>query len=253
MQRTDDDGESWRVANTGVVGQTLQLAADPTDGDVFFLEAGGHLWKTNDGAAHWSLSDTGLPYGASAVAIDPSSPSTAHRRGPDHTARRTAGRPGAAGRRFPRPVAHPGALPSTPRTGTASTRRRTPASSAASTDQGATVDRRHSEYITDLLVAQDGDVFVGTDYTVRRWGPTSSDPTLVSTLPDLFQAFGEDPGDADRIYAGTMHGVYQSIDGGRWTQLTTVGLDSDFITDISRPSLRATAWSPRRAGRRGST
>src|SRR4029079_15989489 len=78
VQRTDDDGESWRVANTGVVGQTLQLAAHPRDGDVFFLEAGGHLWKTNDGAAHWALSDTGLPYGASAVAIDPSSPPTVY-------------------------------------------------------------------------------------------------------------------------------------------------------------------------------
>jgi hypothetical protein len=206
VQRTDDDGESWRVANTGVIGQTLQFAAHPADGDVFFLEAGGHLWKTTDGAAHWSLSDAGIPYGVSAVAIDPSSPSTVYTA---HTATvyrsTTGGAAWSAGSTLPAPGGTVRRLAVDPTDGN-----RVYAGTAfglfRSTDQGATWTPLHSGYITDLLVAADGDVFAGDSQTVRRWGPTSSTPILVSTLPDFFQAFGEDPGAADRIYAATATG-----------------------------------------------
>jgi len=150
------------------------------------------------------------------VATDPSSPSTVYT-AVDQTVYRSTdgGASWSGGSTLPAPGGRARRLAVDPTNGNR-VYAATNAGFFRSTDQGATWIPLHSEYITDLHAAQDGDVFVGVGYTVRRWGPTSLTPDLVSTLPDIFSAFGEDPVDADRIYAGTMHGVYQSLDGGRW-------------------------------------
>jgi photosystem II stability/assembly factor-like uncharacterized protein len=238
VQRTDDDGESWSVANDGVVGQTLQLAAHPTDGDLFFLEAGGHLWKTLDGGANWATSDSGIPYGASAVAVDPSSPSRVYTAVNATVYRSTNGGASWVGSALPAPGGNVRRLAVDPTDGSR-VYAGTNAAFYRSTDGGATWTLLHTEYITDLLVAGDGDAYIGTDFTIRRFGATSSTPVLVATLPDLFRAFGEDPEDPQTVYAGTLHGVYQSADAGkRWVKLTTAGLDSEFITDVTSTSPR---------------
>ena len=226
VQRTDDDGESWRVTNTGVVGQTLQLAADPTDGDVFFLVAGGHLWKTNDGAAHWSLSDTGLPYGASAVAIDQSS------RRSLTAVNQTVYRPQrrdvrGGGSTLPAPGGAAGVWPSTLRTGTASTRQRTPASSAQPirAPRGSRCTAlRHRPALAQTATS------VGVDSTVFRWGPTSSAPTLVRRCRTGSGV--RRPRGCRQDLRRNAAGVYQSIDAA-----VSAACDRrprlDFITDLT--------------------
>jgi hypothetical protein len=53
-------------------------------------------------------------------------------------------------------------------------------------------------------------------------------------LGDIVQELASDPTDAETIYAGTIHGVYESVDsGGQWTKLTTAGLDSQLITHLA--------------------
>jgi phosphodiesterase/alkaline phosphatase D-like protein len=56
-------------------------------------------------------------------------------------------------------------------------------------------------------------------------------------MPDIVRSFAEDPEDSETIYVGTMHGVSQSVDDGRrWTKLTTAGLDSEMISDMTSSS-----------------
>jgi photosystem II stability/assembly factor-like uncharacterized protein len=232
VQRTDDGGESWQVANEGVVGQTLQLAAHPSDGDVFFLIAGGHLWKTTDGAAHWATSDAGFPYGASAVAIDPSVPSNVYTAQTSTVYRSSDGGATWSGSPLPAPGGTVRHLAVDPTDGDR-VYAGTDAAFYRSSDAGVSWTRLHTEYVSDLLVTRNGNAFIGVDYAVRRFSPTSSTPTLVSTLPDLFRSFGEDPEDAETVYAGTFQGVYQSRDGGRrWAKLATAGLDPKLINGI---------------------
>ena len=235
VQRTDDDGDSWQVMNDGIVGQTLQLAAHPTDGNVFFVEAGGHLWKTINGGGHWGLSDIGIPYGASAIAIDPSSPSTVYTGVRETVYRSTDGGVSWTASTLPMATAFTTVhrLAVDPTDGSR-VYAGTYAGLYRSSDGGTTWTLLHADYVHDVLVTGDGDVFTAGTYSVRRFGPASSTPVVVWTYPDHFTAFGEDPEDAEVIYAGTQHGVYQSVDGGgRWAKLATTGLDSDFITDIS--------------------
>jgi photosystem II stability/assembly factor-like uncharacterized protein len=240
VQRTDDDGESWQVANEGVIGQTLRLAAHPTNEDVFYLEAGGRLWKTTDGAAHWDASDAGIPYGVSGVAVDPAAPAKVYTASRFWTAdsstmyRSSDGAATWTASELPAPggtVYHFAVDP------TDGNRVYAGGNSALyrSTDAGVTWTRLHSDYVYDVVVANDGDVFAAIGSSqVLRFGPTSSTPAVVTTgLGDIVQNLTTDPLDAETLYAGTMNGVYQSIDGGgRWAKLTTTGLESKLINGV---------------------
>jgi photosystem II stability/assembly factor-like uncharacterized protein len=235
VQRTDDDGESWQVINSGVIGQTLQLAADPSDGEVFFLEAGGHLWKTTNGGGLWTLSDIGIPYGVSAVAVDPTAPSKVYTAHTSTVYRSLNGGATWTGSPLPTPGGTVRRLAVDP---TNADRVYAGSNSAfyRSTDGGLTWTRLHTDYVYDLVIADDGDVFVSVGSgQVLRFGPASATPVAVSTgLTEAVQTLAKDPVDPETVYAGTVHGVYQSVDGGqRWVKLTTTGLDSELITDIT--------------------
>jgi phosphodiesterase/alkaline phosphatase D-like protein len=240
VQRTDDDGQSWRVTNDGVEGQTLELASHPTNGDVSYLQAGGRLWKTTDGAANWAASDAGIPYGVSGVAVDPAAPAKVYTSSRFWTAavstmyRSSDGGATWTASELPSPggtVYHFAVDP------TNGNRVYAGGNSALyrSTDAGVTWMRLHSDYVYDVVVANDGDVFAAIGSSqVLRFGPTGSTPTVVTTgLGDIVQTLATDPLDAEKIYAGTMNGVYQSVDGGgRWAKLTTAGLESKLINGI---------------------
>lgn len=234
VQRTDDDGESWQVVNDGVIGQTLELAAHPSDSDLFFLQAGGHLWKTTNGGGHWDTSDAGIPYGASAVAIDPSSPSKVYTAVNASVYRSTDEGATWTGSTVPAPGGTVRRLAVDPTDGNR-VYAGTNSALYRSTDAGATWTRIHTSYVYDVHVARDGDVFAAVDPAVIRFDATSSTPAPASTgLADTVRGLAEDPLDPETLYADTIHGVYQSVDGGRrWAKLTTAGLDSELITYIT--------------------
>jgi photosystem II stability/assembly factor-like uncharacterized protein len=234
VQRTDDEGQTWQVTNDGVVGQTLQLAADPSDGDVAFLLAGGHLFKTIDGGTQWDATDSGIP-GAAAVAVDPSAPNVVYT-GKDATVYRSAdgGATWTAGAALTLTV---GAIRRLAVDPTNSDRVYVGTSGGLfrSTDSGATWTRLSTLYVYDIVVAADGNAFASLDSSVLRFTPTGLAGAPASTgLGDIVQELAPDPTDAETLYAGTIHGVYESVDGGgQWTKLTTAGLDSQLITHIA--------------------
>lgn len=64
-------------------GRVTSVAVDPTDPDVLYLgSAGGGVWKTTDGGAHWTAltdQEASLGVGSShAIAIDPNHPATVY-------------------------------------------------------------------------------------------------------------------------------------------------------------------------------
>lgn len=235
IQRTDDDGESWEVRNDGVTGQTLQLAADPSDSDTFFMEGAGHLWKTTDGGLHWATSDAGLPYGASAIGVDPNTPSKVYTAQLATVYRSTNGGATWTGSALPSPGGTVRRLAVDPTNGD---RIYAGTNSAfyRSSDGGLTWTLLHTDYVYDLDVAIDGDVFVSVGSSqVLRFAPTSTTPAIVSTgLAEVPQTLKTDPRVAETVYAGTVNGLYETVDGGRrWAKLTTAGLDSVFVTGIT--------------------
>jgi hypothetical protein len=238
IQRTDDDGESWEVRNEGVIGQTLQLAADPSHSDTFFMEGAGHLWKTSDGGAHWATSDAGIPYGASAIGVDPNTPSKVYTAQLATVYRSTDG-----GATWPSSSALPapgGTVRRLVVDPTNSNRIYAGTNMAfyRSSDGGVTWTLLHTDYVYDVDVAIDGDVFVSVDPHVLRFTPTGTTPVVVPTgLDEIAQTVKTDPRDAETVYAGTVHGLYETVDsGGRWAKLTTAGLDSEFVTGITSVS-----------------
>jgi photosystem II stability/assembly factor-like uncharacterized protein len=235
IQRTDDDGESWQVTNDGVIGQTLQLAADPSDSETFFMEGGGHLWKTTDGGAHWATSDAGIPYGASAIGVDPNTPSKVYTAQLATVYRSTDGGASWTASALPAPGGTVRRLVVDPTNGD---RIYAGTNSAfyRSSDGGVTWTLLHTNYVYDVDVAIDGDVFVSVGSSqVLRFAPTSTTPVIVSTgLADIAQTLKTDPRVAETVYAGTVHGLYETVDGGRrWAKLTTAGFDSEFVTGIT--------------------
>jgi photosystem II stability/assembly factor-like uncharacterized protein len=235
IQRTDDDGESWEVRNDGVIGQTLQLAADPSDSDTFFMEGAGHLWKTSDGGAHWATSDAGIPYGASAIGVDPNTPSKVYTAQLATVYRSTDG-----GASWPSSSALPAPGGTVRRlvvdpTNSDRVYAGTNAAFYRSSDGGVTWTRLHTDYVYDVDVAIDGDVFVSVDPHILRFTPTGTTPVVVPTgLDEIAQTVRPDPRHAETVYAGTVHGLYETVDGGgRWAKLTTAGLDSEFVTGIT--------------------
>lgn len=240
VQRTDDGGESWQVANDGVVGQTLQLAPHPSDGDVFYLIAGGRLWKTTNGAVSWAASDAGIPYGANSLALDPSSPATVYTgvtwwaTGESTVHRSADGGATWTGSALPAGAGSLRRLAVDPTNGD-----RVYAGTSdglfRSSDGGQTWQQLYPDYVYDVVVTADGDAYVAGDSVVLRFGPTSPAPASVSSgLADIVRTLAEDAADPETLYAGTTNGVYQSVDGGgRWAKLTTEGLDSALIGDVS--------------------
>jgi photosystem II stability/assembly factor-like uncharacterized protein len=239
VQRTDDGGESWRVANDGVVGQTLQLAAHPSDGDVFYLIAGGHLWKTTNGGVSWATSDAGIPYGANSVAVDPSSPAKVYtgitwwETGASTVYRSADGGASWTGSALPAGAGSLRRLAVDPTNGD-----RVYAGTSdglfRSSDGGQTWQQLYASYVYDVVVTADGDAYVAGDSVVLRFGPTSPASAPASAgLADIVRTLAEDAVDPQTLYAGTTNGVYQSVDGGgRWAKLATSGLDSPLITDV---------------------
>jgi photosystem II stability/assembly factor-like uncharacterized protein len=234
VQRTDDDGQTWQVTNDGVLGQTLQFAADPSNGEVAFLLAGGHLFKTIDGGAHWNGTDSGIP-GAGAVAVDPSAPNVVYT-GKNQTVYRSVdgGETWTAGSALPPTLGAIRRLAVDPTNGDR-VYVGTSAGLFRSTDSGASWTRLSTIYVYDIVVATDGDAFASLDTAVLRFTPASLVGAPASTgLGDIVQELAPDPTDAETLYAGTIHGVYESVDGGgQWTKLTTAGLDSQLITHIA--------------------
>jgi len=88
MWRTTDGGQNWSYLGLGDTGHIAEIATHPTDPDVAYVAAPGHLWgysgdrglyKTIDGGTTWSRLTNGLPddgrTGATEILMDPSEPS----------------------------------------------------------------------------------------------------------------------------------------------------------------------------------
>ncbi|HEV2950797.1 MAG TPA: hypothetical protein VGZ51_01740, partial [Actinomycetota bacterium] len=208
--------------------------------DVFYLIGGGHLWKTTNGGQSWATSDAGIPYGSNSFALDPSSPAKVYTgmtwwaTGVSTIYRSSDAGLTWTGSDLPAGAAPPRRLAVDPTNGD-----RIYAGTSdglfRSSDGGQTWTELYSSYVYDVVVTADGDAYVAGDSVVLRFGPTSTASVPVSTgLGDIVQTLATDEGDPERLYAGTTNGVYQSVDGGRrWAKLTTFGLDSPLIPDVS--------------------
>jgi photosystem II stability/assembly factor-like uncharacterized protein len=84
VYRSDDGGNSWRAANTGIENRIPHaLAIDPTTPTTLFAgvkfgpTGPAHVFRSTDGGASWSLVLGGFDF-ANALAIDPQTPATAY-------------------------------------------------------------------------------------------------------------------------------------------------------------------------------
>ena len=84
VYRSDDGGNSWRAANTGIENRIpYALAIDPTTPTTLFagVKFGpigpAHVFRSTDGGASWSLVLGGFDF-ANALAIDPQTPAMAY-------------------------------------------------------------------------------------------------------------------------------------------------------------------------------
>lgn len=89
LWRTTDGGATWSHLGLAETGHIAEIATHPTDPDIAYVAAPGHLWgysgerglyKTTDGGATWVKLVNGLPddgkTGATEIIMDPRDPNT---------------------------------------------------------------------------------------------------------------------------------------------------------------------------------
>jgi photosystem II stability/assembly factor-like uncharacterized protein len=230
VMRTDDDGASWEHRSSGVRGQTLELASDPTNPNRFYLAAAGDVWRTNDGGASWQAANTGITGVARAVAADASKVYT----GADGTVYRSSdGADSWTASPLPLAGVYINALAIDPTdgervyAGTTSGLFRSP-------DGGSSWTRIDPRHVSDITVAPDGMVYVVANSGVSAFTPEGTGLPLASIgLTTSVYSLATQSGEDDYVYAGTAQGVYQTADGGqRWVKLLTNGLESQFVSDL---------------------
>ncbi|HKO75087.1 MAG TPA: YCF48-related protein, partial [Gaiellaceae bacterium] len=231
--RSDDDAGTWQHASDGMFGQALDIAADPTDSDRFYLVAAGDLWVTSDGAATWDPSSLTVPevvyaVDASANSVLVGASTTIHRS--------TDG--GESWSSTDLPLIHDSVndVAIDPNdiehvyAGTTDGLFR-------SVDGGANWTKIDSRHISAVSIAPDSVVYVLAEGAVDAFTPGGDSLVVASAgLSTYAHSLETDPTDADTVYAGTQQGAYKTADGGQhWVKLATAGMVSPFVSDILVP------------------
>ena len=74
----DDGGQIWVPYNNGILTDAfVTIATDPEDPSTVYAGTDGGIWRSFDGGATWSYSETGLEWNTTRVRRSSSVPSTA--------------------------------------------------------------------------------------------------------------------------------------------------------------------------------
>lgn len=263
VYKSTDGGKTWThqgLEDTQAIGR---IAIDPTNPDVVYVAAVGHLWgpnaqrglfKTTDGGKSWQKAlsidnDTGV----TDVAIDPASPNIVYAAA--YERRRTpwgfdGGGPGSGIYKTTDGGANwtklTGGLPNNGNTGRIglSVYRRNPNIVYAlvqnaqggvfrSENQGATWTRMSDtnprpSYFSQIRVDPNNDLRIwmgGVNLYYSEDGGKTFNTQRVQAVHSDFHAIWIDPRDSDRILVGCDGGVYITRDGGKdWDHLNVMPL-----------------------------
>lgn len=228
--RTDDDAATWQHASQGMYGQALDIAADPTNSDSFYLIAAGDLWVTSDGAAHWQSANLTVAGVAYAVAADANhvfvgASTTIYRSADDGVSWTASALP------LVNDIVRDVAIDPTDE---ARVYAGTTEGLFRSADAGATWTKIDPRYVSEITVAPNGVVYALAEGAVASFTSGGAVvPTASVGLSTYAYSLQSDPVDPDTAYAGTPQGVYKTADGGQhWVKLPTTGLQSQFVSAI---------------------
>jgi len=191
-----DSGANWTKASNGLPeGHVVNLASDPTDGNVIYAEA-DTIYKSTDGGTNWSPADSGIgghTYRGSGVQVDPSSPNTVYA----STANAGMYKSTDGGANWG-PINN--GLPSAAMVGTPPWFRMAP-----------------SDPQTIYLALDKSVGGVGVWKTIdggANWTDASGNLGSLSSSALIARKFAIDPTDPNRVYVATRAGVFETTNGG---------------------------------------
>lgn len=202
LYKSEDSGATWVSQFTQLQSQNLySLAIDPADPKKIYVGAQGGVYRTGNGGKTWSLSAEGLGTGFIAVqylTISPSKPSILYIRYGSGVARSSD-----SGRSWTQLTAAP------------------------------------SQFFPLAVDPTKPDVLYGTAYPGRVVVSRNSGRSFADVGPiepgfaGNVRTVAVDPTDSTRLYAGSDHGVFASLDKGKSWREANQGLANVLVTALA--------------------